>query len=123
MLPLPHIFVLLIAKYAMWIQHSFTVLQEELPDSDYVTFLMKRVLDFSNTSDIDSCKGPLRQKSKLLKILLMKGQRACEFLLSAIKDVLKREDMILNMESKSNAVMNRGTAITAICTLYQRYFK
>lgn len=99
----------------MWIQHNFTILQEELPDSDYATVIMKQVLDFSNISDIESCKGAFRQKSKLLKILLMKGQRACKVLLSTIKDVLKREDLILNMGSKSKALMIRGTAM---CILY-----
>lgn len=95
----------------MWIQHNFTILQEELPATDCATVIMKQVLDISNISDIESCNGAFRQKSKLLKILLMKGQHACEKLISAIKYILNREDLVLNMESKSKSVINRGTAM------------
>lgn len=95
----------------MWIQHSFTILQEELPDADCTAIIMKHVLDFSNISDIDSCNGSFRQKSKLLKIILMKGEPACKKLVDAIRYVLKREDLIQTMESRHNAVLNRGKII------------
>lgn len=94
----------------MWIQHNFTILQEELPDCDCATVIMKDVLSISNISDIESCYGAFRQKSKLLKILLMNGQDACKYLLSAIEHVLNREDLVLNMESKTKSDMDRGTA-------------
>lgn len=97
----------------MWIQHNFTFLQEELPDYSttcvYNTDIMKHVFDYSNISDIESCSGTYRQKAKLLKILLMKGQDACEGLISTIQENLKRNDLILKMKRKSNVLMTKGT--------------
>lgn len=97
----------------MWIQHNFTLLQEELPEYAtscvYDTDIMKHVFDYSNISDIESCNGTYRRKSKLLKILLMKGEDACERLISTIKENLKRQDLIHKMKRKSNDVIARGT--------------
>lgn len=97
----------------MWIQRNFTLLQEELPDYAtscvYDTDIMKHVFDYSNISDIESCNGTYRQKSKLLKILLMKGQDACEGLISAIKENLERKDLIHKMKRKCSDVVKRGT--------------
>lgn len=39
----------------------------------------------------------------------MKGQDACEGLISTIQENLKRNDLILKMKRKSNVLMTKGT--------------
>lgn len=41
----------------------------------------------------------------------MKDEYACTELLNAIKYVLKREDLVQNMENRYNAFRNRGKAL------------
>lgn len=80
----------------------------ELPETDHATAIMEHLLDESNISDIEHCIGNIRQKSKLLKILLMKGNPACMELFRAIKVDLKRNDLIKTMKNKSAEKVNRG---------------
>lgn len=99
-------FFYFVAEYAYCIQLNFTLLLDELPDSALI--IMEHVLDQSNISDIESCSGTRRQKSKLLKILLMKGELACKELFGAVKVDLKREDLIQIMTSRSAEINERG---------------
>lgn len=103
-----HSTCLFVAKYTHCIQHNFILLQMELPETDHATAIMENVLDESNISDIEHCIGNIRQKSKLLKILLMKGNPACMELFRAIEVDLKRNDLITTMEIKSAEKVNRG---------------
>lgn len=66
------------------------------------------MLDKSNLSDIQSTTGVRRQKSKLLKILIMKGTSACEELFKAIEIYLNRKDLIQKMKSRSDEILQRG---------------
>lgn len=61
-----------LSEYACCIQHSFILLQEELPDTDLTTIILAPMLDESNINDIQSCSGAIRKTCKLLKIILMK---------------------------------------------------
>lgn len=99
---------LFIAEYALCIQHNFTTLQDELPEADYATTMMEHVLSESNVSDIQHCRGTIRQKSKLLKILISNGQHSCKELFNAIESNLKRTDLIQKMMNKSTDVTRRG---------------
>lgn len=81
---------------------------EELPDIDVVVPFLQNILDSSEMRDINSCRGRIRRLSKLLKILMMKGKQACDELLTAIKDVLKRENLIIKMKEKYVAIERRG---------------
>lgn len=99
---------LLLADHAQCIQHNFTLLQEELPGTDIATVTMERILDKSNISDIECCSGAIRQKSKLLKILLMKGNSACMNLLRVVEVDLKREDLLQTMKKRSANIKERG---------------
>lgn len=66
------------------------------------------MLDESNLSDIESTTGVRRKKSKLLKILIMKGTSACKELFEAIEIYLKRKDLIQKMKSRRDAILQRG---------------
>lgn len=100
----------ILAEIAICIQHNFTLLQEELPDIEFSVPLLEHILDPSNISDIEVCFGTICKKSKLLKIILMKGNYACEELFHVLKSVLKREDLIQRMIKKSADIMRRGNA-------------
>lgn len=75
---------------------------------------MEHVLNRSNISDIEHCNGKIRQKSKLLKILLMKGCSACKELFRAIEIDLKRKDLITTMEIKTAEKEKRGIRLFAL---------
>lgn len=107
-----HIFFY-VAEEAIRIQHNFTTLQEELPGIDFVTHMLKHVLSHSNISDIDRCGGVFRQKSKLIKIVLMKGMSTCEEFLKSIELILKRRDLVQQMKNYSDAVTKRGNSQNA----------
>lgn len=66
------------------------------------------MLDESNLSDIQSVDGVRRKKSKLLKIIIMKGTSACKELFKAIEIYLKRKDLIQTMKSRRDAILQRG---------------
>lgn len=61
----------------------------------------------SDLSDIKCCKGTLRQISKLIKILLIKRNNACEQFLKAIP-VYLRNDVIPKMKKRSADIRSRG---------------
>lgn len=65
-------------------------------------------LTSSDLSDIKCCKGTLRQISKLIKILLIKRNSACEQFLKAIPVYLKRNDVIPKMTKRSADIRSRG---------------
>lgn len=96
-----------VAEYAVCIQHNFTTLQNELPEVDHATFMMKHVLTESDVSDIQRCSTIL-QKSTLLKILILKGDHACKELMVAIKLNLRREDLLPKMIEKSKDLIRGG---------------
>lgn len=91
------------------IQRSFTTLQIELPEA--VLVMMEHVLTESDVSDIQRCSSTIRQISKLIKILISKGQHSCEEFSGTIEFGLKREDLIKKMIKKSDDVVRRGNNI------------
>lgn len=97
-----------VAEEAVCIQHNFTTLQTELPSIDLATRMMDHVLDRSNKSDIDRCGGPIRQKSKLIKIILMKGKFTCKNFVTAIKEQFERADLVQRMKRHNDDVGGRG---------------
>lgn len=108
-----------LAGHAVCIQHNFTTLQEELPKTDHATTLLKNLLDESNVSDIQRCSGTIRQKAKLLKILILKGQDACKQFFDEIKSEtgMDREDLIEKMIKKNTDVISRGNEIFQITNI------
>lgn len=72
---------------------------------------MENVLSESNVSDIESCIGTYSQKSKLLKILILNGQYACQQLFEAIHTSLKRENLIQMMKNHSEGIIRRGNTM------------
>lgn len=98
-----------VAQEAVCIQHNFTTLQTELPSIDLATRMLKDMLDRSNISDIDRCGGPIRQKSKLIKIILMKGKLTCENFVKAIKEQFERAPLVQRMERHNDDVGGRGS--------------
>lgn len=97
-----------VAVDVVCIQHSFTFLQTELPSIDLATRILTDMLNCSNISDIERCGGPIRQKSKLIKIILMKGILTCESFVTAIKEEFKRTDLLQRMERHNDDVGERG---------------
>lgn len=79
--------------------------------------MMENLLDESNVSDIQRCSGTIRQKAKLLKILILKGQDACKQLINVIKSGLKREDLVQKMIKKNTDVISRGNEIFQITNI------
>lgn len=100
-----------VAEYAVCIQHNFTTLQNELPSIDFAICKLKKILDRSNISDIDKSGGSTRQKSKLIKIILMKGMPTCGDFVTAIKEHFKRTDLVQQMEKHNVDVIRRGNHI------------
>lgn len=105
---------LFVAEDAVCIQHNFTTLQDELPGSDHATKLMENVLSESNVLDIESCNGAYRKKAKLLKILILNGQVACQQLFESIRSNLKREDLIQKMINHVEDISRRGNILLFI---------
>lgn len=103
-----HCILFYVAKEAVCIQHNFTTLQTELPSIKLATRMLKNVLDHSNISDIDRCGGPFLQKSKLIKIILMKGVLTCKNFVTAIELQLKRTDLVQQMKRHYDDVRGRG---------------
>ena len=65
-------------------------------------------LSTTNISDIHCTSNATRQKSKLLKILIMKGEPPCQKLVRVIKEDLKNEKLINIMKKRSKYLKNRG---------------
>lgn len=65
-------------------------------------------LSTANISDIECISNATRQKSKLLKILIMKGELPCQKLFKVIKEDLKNEKLINIMKMRSEYLKNRG---------------
>lgn len=80
----------------------------ELPNADYVTEVMGHMFDRTNEYDIAHCKGEIRQKSKILKILLLKGNCACMELFKVVGEIMKREDLLQTMKERSDYIKTRG---------------
>ncbi|XP_061164251.1 uncharacterized protein LOC133173280 [Saccostrea echinata] len=98
-------------EYATCIQQNFCLLKEELPDSRDAKMMVDQMygfLDQTNISDINWFTGARKQKSKLLKILLIKGKDACEELFRVMEVDLERNDLIDKMEEKSAEMKKRG---------------
>lgn len=98
-----------VAECTVRIQRSFTTLQIELPEA--VLLMMEHILTESDVSDIQRCSSTIRQISKLIKILISKGQNSCEELSGTIEFGLNREDLIQKMIRKSNDIVRRGNSI------------
>lgn len=100
---------LFVAVYALCIQHNFTLLQEELPYiEDEAIVIIEHIFDDSNIADVKRCTGTRRKKSKILKILLMKGETACLEFFRVLGEDLKKNDLIQRMEENSNDRIRRG---------------
>lgn len=69
---------------------------------------MDHLFDATNLYDIDHCGGKIRKKSKLLKILLMKGDAACVELFKVIDKHLGRVDLIQEMNTQREEIILRG---------------
>lgn len=97
------------AEYAVCIQRSFTTLQIELQEAILPT--MEHVLTESDVSDIDHCSNRFRKISKLMKILISKGDRSCKELFGAIAWRDERKDLIEKMITRSDYLVRRGKSI------------
>lgn len=94
---------------ALWIQHNFTLLQEELPYTDDETIvLIEPIFENPNIADVQRCTGTRRKKSKILKILLLKGETACVEFFRVVEEDLKRKDLIQKMKERSDDRIRRG---------------
>lgn len=113
---------LFVGDGALCIQHSFTTLRKELPEIDHSTLMVESVLDDSDISDINGCDYVIRQKSKLIKIILKKGENACNTLLKAIDEQLKRDDLIIKMRSKNDYIQRRGNVHVTYTSILNSVF-
>ncbi|XP_052678854.1 uncharacterized protein LOC128159711 isoform X2 [Crassostrea angulata] len=94
---------------ALCIQHNFTLLQEELPYTDDEAIVMiEHIFDECNIADVKCCTGTRRKKSKILKILLMRGESDCEEFFRVVDEDLKRKDLIQKMKKNSDDRIRRG---------------
>lgn len=94
---------------ALWIQHNFTLLQEELPyTDDEAIVLIEHIFEYFNIADVQRCTGTRRKKSKILKILLLKGETACVEFCRVVEEDLKRKDLIQKMKERSDDRIKRG---------------
>lgn len=78
---------------------------------------MGYLLSENNKCTISHCNGKTRRISKLLKILLMKGENPCRDLFRVLKEDLKREELILKMKDRHAEKIRRGN----ICFKIKRF--
>lgn len=91
---------LFVAVLALWIQHNFT--------DDEAIAIIEHIFDDSNIADVTRCTGTRRKTSKILKILLMKGETACVEFFRVVEEDLKRKDLIKKMKQKRDDRIKRG---------------
>lgn len=104
--------------HSLWIQHNFTLLQEELPyTDDEAIVIIEHIFDDSNIADVQSCTGTRRKKSKILKILLLKGETACVEFFRVVEKDLKRKDLIQKMKKRSDDRIERGDVKFVQCEI------
>ncbi|XP_062571659.1 uncharacterized protein LOC134233692 [Saccostrea cucullata] len=99
------------SDYAVCIQQNFCLLKEELPDSKDAKIMVDQMfgfLDQTNISEINSFTSARKQKSKLLKVLLMKGKPACKEIFRVVEVELNRMDLVTKMREKSAELKKRG---------------
>ncbi|XP_078324280.1 uncharacterized protein LOC111123198 isoform X2 [Crassostrea virginica] len=102
------------SEYVLCIQQNLTLLKEELPDTGDAKLLMEHLygfLDQTNISDIEDQVGATCQKSKLLKILIMKGKLPCKELFRVMEVDLERGNLIEEMKTKSAHLRKRGRPV------------
>lgn len=98
-----------VGEPALWIQHNFTLLQEELPYTDDETIvLIEPIFEYPDIADVQRCTGTRRKKSKILKILLLKGETACVEFFRVVEEDLKRKDLLQTMKERSDDRIKRG---------------
>ena len=98
-------------------RENFILLQNELPSA---TFLMKYIciiLDDTLSSDIEAISGEIRQKSKLLKILMMNKTLPCKGFLRVIKRYVGGENLVRRMKNNSFDMQQRGKTTEVTPTL------
>ena len=89
-------------------RQNFTLLQNELPCAKVLMEYICIILDDTLSSDIESISGEIRQKSKLLKILMMNKTLPCKGFLRIIKRYIGREDLVRRMKINSFIMQKRG---------------
>lgn len=96
-----------VAYQAICIQCSFTILIKELPDRTLQ--MMEHVLNQSNLSDIEQFTSADRQNAKLLKILLLKREYACNELFETLSSSWKGSDLIKNIKKTGDDMATKGS--------------
>lgn len=107
-----------VAESALLIQQNFSYLQEELPRPELMLKIIGKTFDVFDHLDIEGCPNNMRKTSKLLKIILRKGEYPCRNLLHKITQDLNRKDMISRMKEKSSQLKIRGTKFNFKSNLY-----
>lgn len=89
---------------------NFTLLQNELPNTDCLMDHVCLVLDDNVISDIEALSGEIRRKSKLLKTLMINKSLPCERFFRVIKSqrYVGREDLVVKMKKKNYDMQQRG---------------
>nr|XP_022306259.1 uncharacterized protein LOC111112774 isoform X3 [Crassostrea virginica] len=95
-------------RYALCMRQNFTLLQNELPCARVLMEYICIILDDTLSSDIEAISGEIRQKSKLLKILMMDKTLPCKGFLRVIKRYVGREDLVRRMKNNSFDMQQRG---------------
>lgn len=101
------------AENVLCVQHNFILLQDEMPGTkDEIPIIdhMYKHLDEDNLSDIKHQVSARRQKAKLLKILMMKGDRPCFELLNVFVEDLDNANLVNEMIKWSADVKKRGNS-------------
>lgn len=97
-----------VAYQAICIQCSFTILIKELPECTLQK--MNHVLNQRNLSDIEQLTSADRQNAKLLKILLLEGEYACNELFETLSSISWKEyELIKNIKKTGDDMATKGS--------------
>ena len=98
-------------EHVLCVRQNFILLLENLSgDKDEIPMIdhMYGYLDADNLSDILHQASSRRQKSKLLKILMIKGEEPCFELLNVLENDHRNAKLLSNMEKRCEYMKKRG---------------
>lgn len=98
-------------EHVLCVRQNFILLLENLSgDKDEIPMIdhMYGYLDADNLSDILHQASSRRQKSKLLKILMMNGEEPCFELLNVLENDHRNADLLCDMKKRCAYMKQRG---------------
>ena len=98
-------------EHVLCVRQNFILLLENLPGDKHEIPMIDHMygyLDAVNLSDILHQASSRRKKSKLLKILMIKGEEPCFELLNVLEDDHRNVDLLCDIKKRCAYMKQRG---------------